>query len=487
MKTFFNKIIFGLFLLFFTFNSKGQEIEHFNYNISLNSGISSYETLPFWLVSNRYGSVPNSNFGALNASIFSNLKKPTKNFGIAYKASATGFIANENTTTGYIADKNSVFINELYVRLQYKNWALDLGNRNGEIKWEGLSSSNGNIVKSINARAYPGFNIKTLEYLKLPFAKNWLSFQLNFANYWLNDERSVDKANLHHSSLFFKFKLNPKFELIAGIDHYAQWGGTSDIAGEQPDSFKDFIRIVLGKSGGSNSSESDQLNALGNHLGAYLFQMNYSGDHTHINFYYSHPFEDGSGMELQNWMDGLYGLMIDLKQPEAPISHILTEFTYTKNMSGANPPDQGYDENGNKIHGRGLDNYFNNGVYTSGWTYFGHTIGSPYFTTKPVDENGITQGVIIGDNRFMAFNVGIKGTFKPITYKAMLSHVTYFGWFNNEYDSKPKQFSGLLEINLPEKSNRVPFNISASVSFDTGTYAPVNFGGFITLSKNGFF
>jgi hypothetical protein len=215
--------------------------------------------------------------------------------------------------------------------------------------------------------------------------------------------------------------------------------------------------------------------------------MNYKAPQTNLHFYYSHPFEDGSGMELQNWMDGLYGLMIDLKQPEASISHILTEFTYTKNMSGANPPDQGYDENGNKINGRGLDNYFNNGVYTSGWTYFGHTIGSPYFTTKPVDENGITQGVILGDNRFMAFNIGAKGTLKPINYKAMLSHVTYFGWFKNEYEPKPKQLSGYLEVILPEKNKKLPFDISAAFSFETGTYAPVNFGGFITLSKNGFF
>jgi len=53
-------------------------------------------------------------------------------------------------------------------------------------------------------------------------------------------------------------------------------------------------------------------------------------------------------------------------------------------MSGENPADRGYDENGNRLPGSGLDNYFNNDVYNSGWTYFGSTIGSPYFTTAPV-------------------------------------------------------------------------------------------------------
>lgn len=479
----------SLVLLLFCFGLSpiySQE-NNIHYDVTLGAGLSSDETLPFWLVSNRYGSVPNTDHGLLNAAIYADLKKADKDFGIAFKINATGFIANENATTAYVADENAILINEMYLRLQYKNWALDFGNMHDQVKWEGLSSSNGNIVKSINSRAYPGINIKTLDYIKLPFAKKWLRFRGNFANYWLNDNRYVDNANLHHASLFFKFKLSPKFDLIAGMDHYAQWAGTSPTTGKQPSSFKDFMRIVVGKAGGSNSLETDQLNALGNHLGGYLLQLNYYGAQSNLNFYYSHLFEDASGMELQNWMDGLYGLMVDLKKPEAIVSHLLAEFSYTKNMSGENAPDQGRDENGEIIHGRGYDNYFNNGVYSSGWTYFGSTIGSPYFTTKPIDENGITNGVIVGDNRFMAFNVGVKGKLAPVNYKAMLSHVTYFGWIKQEYENKPTQLSGLLEVVLPQGSKGIPFDVSASLSFDTGTYSPVNFGGFLTLTRRGLF
>jgi len=79
-------------------------------------------------------------------------------------------------------------------------------------------------------------------------------------------------------------------------------------------------------------------------------------------------------------------------------------------MSDEKPPVQGRDENGNIIQGRGLDNYFNNGIYNSGWTYFGSTIGSPYFTSKSVADNGITNGIIKADNHFMAFSIGIKKT-----------------------------------------------------------------------------
>jgi hypothetical protein len=87
----------------------------------------------------------------------------------------------------------------------------------------------------------------------------------------------------------------------------------------------------------------------------------------------------------------------------------------------------------------------------------------------------------------MAFNIGINGTFKPVNYKVMLSHVTYFGWFDNEYENKPTQFSGLFEATLPQSKKHIPFDISATFAFDIGTYNPVNFGGFITLTRRGLF
>ena len=110
----------------------------------------------------------------------------------------------------------------------------------------------------------------------------------------------------------------------------------------------------------------------------------------------------------------------------------------------------------------------------------GHTL------EKPVDEQGITQGIIVGDNRFVAFNMGLKGNLYKIPYKLMVSHTSYAGWFNNEYQPKPTQFSGYLEVSFP-KIEKFPMLITAGTAFDTGTYRPVNFGGFIKLTKKGLF
>jgi len=439
------------------------------YSIALNGAAASKSTLPFWLTANTFGTVPNRDFASVNTSFYGDITIKIKSFNFEYKASFTGFLSPSKKT----------MINELYGTLQFKKWNIILGNKNDVIQWEGLSSSNGNILKSTNTRALPGINITSNSYIKLPFAKNWLTVKFNYAEYLLNDKRVVNKAHLHHKSLYFKSTLNSKLAVITGLDHYVQWGGTSPIFGKQPSGFKDYLKIITGSSGGRSASEGDQINALGNTVGAYLLQLNYKGLKTNWSFYYSHPFEDRSGREMQNWRDGLYGVFVDLKKPKSFINQFLLEFTYTKHMSGANAPD---DANG----GRGLDNYFNNFVYNSGWTYYGNTIGSPYFTSTSLNEEGVSNGIILGDNRFIAFNFGWKGNLHNLKYKAIFSHITYVGWFDAEYLPKPTQFSGFLEVTIPKFKN-LPFTITVSSSFDTGTYRPVNFGGFIKLSKTGFF
>jgi len=452
---------------------QGYSQEKHQYSLELTSNFSSQETLPFWMVSNQQGAVPNYNNGMAILGIQKDFDhNNTNNWQFAYQAQFTGFIANEN----------NLIVNQLYTSIRYKKLQLDLGAKHNTILFEGLSSSNGNIAESGNARSLPGYNIQLVDFIKLPFAKKWLTFKGQYGDYLMNDKRYVDNTRLHKKSLFIKAKLNNKLNLTVGLNHYVQWGGTSQNGTKQPSSFSDYLRVITGREGGDAALDTDKLNALGNHLGTYLVQLDYKGKTNNISWYYSHPFEDGSGREMQNWRDGIYGLFIDFKKPTAVVSHLLTEFTYTKHMSGSSK--HGIDENGELIMARGMDNYFNNGVYKSGWSYFGNSIGSPYFSTRNIDENGITKG--FKDNRFMAFNVGIKGLIKTIEYKALLSHTTYFGYFDAEYNPKPTQFSGYLECKIPG-IKKLPIDIILGSSFDTGTYRPVNFGGFISLRKTGLF
>lgn len=449
MKFLLAAILYGL-----SFTKGFSQNNPINYSVRLNSAVSSESTLPFWMTANKFGAVPNSNHNSVYAALFSDFNNSERDLSFSYKASFTG----------YLASKNDLFINELYGSLKFKGAQLVLGSKNDDILYEGLSSSNGDILKSNNARAFPGFNLKTTDYLKLPFAKKWLRVKANYAEYLLNDKRVVDGAHLHHKRLHFKSILNKKLSMVTGMDHYVQWGGTSEEYGNFPSTFKDYLRVLIGYSGGESALETDQINALGNTVGAYLFQLNYTGEKTNWNAYWSHPFEDRSGRELSNYPDALYGFFIDLKKPENFITHVLAEFTYTKHMSGSTG-----------ISGR--DGYFNNGVYNSGWTYFGHTIGTPFFSTNEPIE-GITRGIDPNYSRFTAYHLGFKGYLsEALQYKTNFSYIHYGGWFDNPINKE--QFSSLVEIYAQPK--KFPFEISLGAAADFGSALPKNFGGFLQL------
>lgn len=466
--------LFISFLFIFLVFSEGFSQKEIGYQIDITGNYSTKKNLPFWMTANKFGVVPNENNAILHTAIFSNYSKHYKTLDFAFKASGVGFIA----------DKNDAFIDELYAAIKYKNlFELEIGIKNDDIIFEGLSSSNGNILKSGNARAYPGVNFKTVDFITLPFAKKWLRAKFNYVEYLLNDKRYIDNTRLHHKSLHFKFLLNKKVDIVAGLDHYVQWGGTKPNGTKQPSGFKNYLKIITGASGGSDASISDQINALGNHIGAYKVQLNYKGN-TNYSFYISHPFEDSSGRELHNIIDNIYGVFIDFNRNKSLLSHLLVEVTHTKHMSGRTPHSK--DKDGTIIPASGRDNYFNNSPYTSGWTFYGNTIGSPYFTPNPKNKDGITPGVKLGDNRFTAFNLGLQGNITTLLkYKTKLSYVQYYGWFGEEYKKKPHQFSGYFEFYVPEFT--LPFEVSFGAAFDLGNYSKDVGGGFLKLTKRGLF
>jgi hypothetical protein len=469
-----SKLKIGLFLFFMCTLSQftSAQKRELNYEVGLSSSVSSESTLPFWLVSNKNGIVPDENNGLLETSIFSDFVTREKGIGFSY---GTTFIAS-------LADNSDFLVGQLYGGIQWKDFQLIVGSKYEDEKFGGLSSSNGAILSSKNARSYPGINLKVPDFVSLPIGSGFISVKGNWAEYLLNDTRAVDNAHLHHKSLYFKFKTSEKFEIIAGLDDYAQWSGESATQGKQPSGFKDYIRVVIGYSGGSGSLETDQINALGNHIGAYHFQLKRKGKGLDWSFYWSHPFEDRSGRELANAQDGLYGLFLDFKNEKKLISQVLYEFYYTKNQSGS--VNSTTDEDGNFHIGSGADNYFNNGVYSSGWTYFGRTIGSPFFTAANQGDDGITLGIT--NNRFVAHHIGVNGfLFEKLPYRVLLSYTINSGTYSSPLENTPKQLATCFEMKIPE--GKLPFELSMVAACDFGDYWKDNYGIYIRLFKKGIF
>jgi hypothetical protein len=288
----------------------------------------------------------------------------------------------------------------------------------------------------------------------------------------------------HHKSLFLKWE-DPTghfpFFGILGLEHAAQWAGWNSRFGKQPSSFRDFIRILSGESGDSNATESDQINVLGNHLGTYNAKVAYKGTTFQPALYKQHYYDDNSGTELANWRDGIWGGEITFfNQPF--LRKIVLEYLQTTNQSG---PlhfifyDQQLYPN---ARGGGSDDYYNNGEYVSGWSYFGRGIGNALLTSP--EYNG-DKMLYFKNTRVKAIHLGLEGKISSqVSYRTLFTRMYGWGTHFKPFLERKENFSSLIEcIYKPENQNG--WQIGFQVSFDKGDLYEDNFGCSFKISKAG--
>ncbi|GGG54927.1 hypothetical protein GCM10011414_25960 [Croceivirga lutea] len=299
-------------------------------------------------------------------------------------------------------------LNTAYAALQLNRVAFVAGAKPDEERLLGLSSTNGDILRSNNARALPGVSVQMTSFGKI---WDWLGIQAGIANYWLTDDRVVENTMVHHKNLSFKWTFTPKASLTAGVYHYAQWGGTSP-DGKEPAALVDYWRVFVGKQGGETARVADQANAVGNHIGSYHLHYKKQFEHLNLELYHQNLFEDSSGREFAAFPDGVWGVFLGLPNNNF-VKGLLYEYVQTNNQSG-------FAEN------RGGDNYFNNGKYVSGWTYHGKTIGLPFMLPRP-DGRGIVNNLV------QAHHFGAYAATDKISFKGLFSYAENQGTRLNPY------------------------------------------------------
>ena len=172
-----------------------------------------------------------------------------------------------------------------------------------------------------------------------------------------------EEPKIHEKFIYLDILMNEKEKFSIGLVHEAMWGGSSYRLGQQPDSFRDFLKVLISgdqeKAGGEPHA-----NALGNHLGIWDFVYEKKINSKHLSFYYQHLFEDTSGLRFANKTDGLWGLRLNNYINNLDF---LIEYFTTKNQS-IDPP---YVD----------EFYYNHGVYDEGWSYRGKTLGTPFISS----------------------------------------------------------------------------------------------------------
>ena len=444
-----------------------------DFRLSQTSAVSSGKDLPFWMTSNQNGiyALHNASYFLLQAGLRRDLERDTlKKWGYTYGA---------NMVYG-IAGTSDFQPNEYWLGFRFHELILKAGAQSDPVIYGGLSSTNGNMYRSRNARPVPGLSLSTNGYIPFLFAKKWFSWRFLYEEGILNDKQFVSNAHLHHKNLHFRALLTPSLSLSVGLEHYVFWGGVSPTYGQLPE-WRDYFRYVAGLSGGTGAFIQDRLHTAGNQMGCYNLELKKDWNTAKTIFYWNHPFEDRSGREFDNLRDGLWGIHLATKNRTAFLTDVVYEFMNTRNQSGAMQEKPiPTPENPTKITGRGRDNYFNHSVYTSGYTYYQRMIGTPLFVPT-IGADGISKGY--ESSRMWMHHIGMSGTFgNGFFWKSLTTWSRNFGTYGTPYPVPLDEFSFLAESSY--NGVKLPFIVKAGLAGDNGDRFENRLGGYLGIEFN---
>ena len=419
------------------------------------------EYMPFWARTGEDGILPVRSSGLITAGADMSYRAPQDIFFEA-GGNIAGTLSMKsplNNTPAY------AFVDRLYISAGWKMFRMDVGlkPRHGDLG--DLSITRGDMMLSGNSRNLPGINLSS-DWIYLENGR-WFGFKGNLAHYHLFDNRCTQNPMLHDKSVAVRIAADRRIELMAGFHHYAHWGGVSEVYGTYPFSVEDYIKVFFARRGDENDSLSDQLNVFGNHLGNEWARVIYRMDDYTLTFQYDKPFEDNSGMLFKNFPDGVWTLQLSGNDSDALVTDVTCEYINTtwqsgdahdrpateEEMKNQDPNDPYY----GKIILGGMDNYFNNSHYHSGWTHYGRTMGLPLMTPAMPDEDGICHGVV--NTRVKGYNLGIKGLAAHIPYKFRATYTENLGTYRNPFPDKPWQLSIALEASFNKENFPATFTV----------------------------
>ncbi len=437
---------------------------------------------PFWFTSGRNGKVVMSEkfLNVAEAKIYRNPAFEEKVFSSVWGAGVLLGSGMQETYTQF---------NNAFAGVVFKGWSLTAGAFYDTLFYGGLSSSNGNLARSNNARPYPKVRLSTASYKPVPFLNNKLFYKFEYDEGMLNDRRYVKNTRLHHKSMYLMVKPVESWKISAGFEHYVMWGGISadENTGALPSGFKEYLIYISGSGGTEKFPKMDQNNIAGNQLGTYQLQVEKRFRGNIVSFYLSHLFEDLSGVNWRNWPDNLAGVHFQFSGNNAKgskrlVTDVVYEYTDTRHQSIRDSLAV-WNEITGTWRKQEPDNYFNHGIYKSGFTYHRRIIGSPLFFPVKIDKKGIPEGRnALISNRFFAHHIGVKGNLSgSLHWKGLLTYIHHMGTYRIPFDSARKQFSGLLDLQY--QNMQFPLKIGFAMALDYGSFNSLTLGAEFRVAK----
>ncbi|MDH6305580.1 hypothetical protein M2463_001877 [Parabacteroides sp. PH5-13] len=461
-------------------------------------GSLSEKHTPFWITNQKWGAVPLEGDNFYLRGFADYTQRLNDDWSFDAGVDLTG--AN-NDNYGHF------WIQQLYGRLNWKLWRLDIGMREDYTSFLNPHLSSGDMIFSNNARPIPQVRLSLSDFLLIPYTKGNMYIKADFSvgRYLDGDyqediarpnNRSYNKGDFSHSkSLFLRFgniATKHRMQFTAGLMHAAKWGGDLYVYSgggytviDQPDGIDDLFRVMIAKEGSSAGRTSDQMYVAGSQWGAYLVKFDYKlKNDDQISAYIQHFFDDGSGMIFKNYRDNLLGLEYKSTK-KSFLSGVVLEYLYTKQQTGPIHLNRDMDDEHRDVvkWAVGNDDYYNNSGYISGPSHYGKSFGTSLLLSPEYNGDG---NVNFKSNRIIAYHLGAEGFItSALQYRLLMSAGKSWGRYSLPYTSVRKGIATQLEMTYtpPQWSG---FDLKLAVGYDNGSFfGEDTFGGAITITKKG--
>jgi len=402
-----------------------------------------------------------------------------------------------------------IWIQQIYGQLDWKGLRLELGSRETYTSLLDEYLSSGDMLASNNARPVPEIKVRLKEFVLVPYTKGNMYFKGDFSVGKPMDSKWQESIALphtqeytknvlsHRKAVYFRFgniEEKHKLQLTLGLNHYVQWGGIvhrRDYAGgdgyeapfHQPNDLLAFFKIVIPQRGGANYSLNDSENYAGGHSGTILAKFDYKvNDANQLSVYLMDFFKTGGN--LRALRDMLYGIQYKSSEKKL-LSGVLFEYLYTKHQGGPihfvlQDDAHAYLRNTET----GNNDYYNNGDYTTLFSHYGQTLGTPLFLSPAYTcDDG---RLVFKNNRIIAFHLGLEGYIhSDLQYRFLFSTGKGWGRYRRPFLSAQTGFASEVELiyTCPKVEG---LNVKFAAGYDQGDFFGGNtFGAGITLSKQG--
>lgn len=485
------RILLALLCLTPLLNAQAQ-FPYVRFGLEGQAGFTSNDQVPFWMRSNQFGSVPLS---GPSASLIGSAR-------VDYDTSKTKLVdwGASLQVRGNAGKGSNLTLIEGYGKLRVGIFQLQ-GGRIKEVM--GLSDTlltSGNYAISGNALGIPKIQISIPEYYPIPFLGRFVAFKGNFAHGWVGKtpvqygDTNMTTTQFHQKSLYVRLgKPTAKLKLYGGFNHQVFFGDEKYVWSEKSyvinnyklSSWQTYDHVIFGKVW--NHSK------VGNHIGSIDLGLEYEWKNVKLLIYRQAFYEVGGLAHLSNIRDGLNGLSLQNRKRPSGNFHwnkVLLEVLFSKNQGG---------ESWSKITPSGDEDYYNNYLYTEGWSYKKAGLGTPFITSREYMRNGLPvyPKDYFTNNRVLALHLGLSGSMKQWDIITKLSYSVNYGTFGTStvghttgdkhtptiygIFEPTRQFSGFIEVGRNMSNG---FRAKVTLAVDQGALLYNSTGLQLSLSKS---